>query len=863
MLRTADDKKEKSLIWLSAVTAVLLLTAVFKLAGRFPGDKHIFMVGDYFVQFMNYIVMFWRKLLSGNGLFYSFDVGLGAATWEQYAFYGFSPFNIVFVFIKDTDTAAFVLLLCKTAAIAVSMQLFLRYALKLREGYSVLFSVSYALCAYVMNFYFCIVLIDYLYMLPLVMLMLDRFMKSGKAGALAAVYGSCFILSYYGGYMIGIFSFVCFVCALFSGRYSTDKKTLIIKYLLAVVSAILISAVVTVPTAAALLAGHGGDAYKGVSLKLFVWDIIADMYPLRKIGENNVLPSVYAGFPALIFGMAYFLNGKRGGKEKGIAAVPLVFLVICSLVAPAYIMMHGFDAPDGYHFRFAYLYGFYMITLAAREVKENDHVSGKLSIALVAALYPAVMLLGKISLPADLSQFDTMKMGLVLFLLVLYYFILTSKAKQKTLLLWAVLILELFMNAYFAITPDKQTLIRWKDTYDLWKTEGEQAVSAINAGGENDGFYRVNYRDGMWANDSMYFGFHGLSYFSSMEQPDTRRALKALGYSTSGRVVVERGGSPFTEMIFAQKYRVQTSPDLSLDEPGKVVVEENENSLPLAFMVSEEILSADIYGNNAFDDQQRLADAMLGHKTELWKAYDGDIEKECENADIYLSDSECVLSKTEPGTGRITLRIPSEPGKQAFAYFSSDVSAMDWSSPIMSSEVQGENIGIVSPVFVMMPSILPLGDEGEKSGMYISFRENTADNTVTKGLHFAYFDPTAAEDIYAELLKGGLKIESFKDDCIKGQIRADAGKSVLFTSIPFEKGWHIRIDGSETESFAVLDGAFLAAKVPAGEHKIEIYYENVYIKAGAVISILGLIMLLMIILCDKEIICKKSQKNFT
>ncbi len=845
-------KKEKNLICLSAIVAVILMILAFKAAGRAPGDKHIFMVGDYYVQFMNYIVMFWRKLLSGNGLFYSFDTGLGAATWEQYAFYGFSPFNLVFVFIKDADTAAFVLLLLKVAAIAVSMHLFLRYVFALKESYNVLFSVSYALCAYVMNFYFCIVLIDYLYMLPIVMLMMVRFFRTGKPGGLTAAYAYCFISAYYGGYMIGIFSFVCFLCMLLSGRRDKQREKLLIKYSISVAVSVLISAVVTLPTAAAILGGHGGNAYKGVNLRLFIWDIIADMYPLRKISENNVIPSVYAGLPALIFGIACFTDRKKGKKEKLTAAVPLIFLILCSLISPAYLMMHGFDAPDGYHFRFAYLYSFYMIAIAAKEAKDRDMMPESKALIITAVMYPLVMFLGKLTLPGDLSVIDTLKAGLVFVLLIGYYFIYTKKPKYTNVLISAVLVLELFMNAYFAITPDKQTLIRWKDTYDLWQLQGNEALSEIESEDNEDDFYRVNYRDGMWANDSMYFGFHGLSYFSSMEQPDTRLALKNLGYSTSGRVVVERGGSPFTEMIFAQKYRVRTSPDLSLDEPGSVMVEKNENSLPLAFMVSEDIISADITSDNAFENQQRLADAMLGHKTELWETYTRDIEKECENADISMAEAECVLSRKEPGTAGITLRVPSENGKQTYAYFSSDVSAMDWSSPIMSSAVQGENIGIVSPVFVMMPSILPLGDSQDKSEMYISFSETTADNTVTKGLHFAYFDESVLNEVCDELKAGGMEISSFRDDRILGKVKTESDKEVLFTSIPYEKGWHIKADGKEIDTFAVMNGAFLAARLEAGEHEIELYYDNAYISAGAFISLAGIALSIVIVLINKR-----------
>ena len=270
-----ETKKDRSYLWVSPLAAGIILTLIFKTAHRFPGDTHIFLYTDYYVQFMEYIVMFWRKLLSGNGLFYSFDLGLGAGTWEHYSFYGLSPFNVVFLLIKDADTAAYVLLLVKVCVIATCMHLFLAKGMKVRESVAVLFSLSYALCAYVINFHYGIVLIDYLYLLPLIMLMMIRLFETGKPGGLAAAYAFSFLTAYYGGYMIGIFSFVCFLLMLFNGKYGFSKKTLFIRYAVAVASAVAVSAVVTLPTAAAVLYGETGESGVVADTCLSLWDILA------------------------------------------------------------------------------------------------------------------------------------------------------------------------------------------------------------------------------------------------------------------------------------------------------------------------------------------------------------------------------------------------------------------------------------------------------------------------------------------------------------------------------------------------------------------------------------------------------------
>lgn len=857
------EKKEVKLLWLSPMAAALVLILAFKAAHRFPGDGHIFMEGDYYVQFMNYIVMFWRKLLGGNGILYSFDVGLGASTLEHYAFYGFSPFNAVFVLINDTDTAAFALFALKSSAAAFFMHLFLRNSLKVNEKTAFIFSFSYALCAYVINFNFGIILLDYVYILPLVMMMLYRAFETGHMGGLGAAYAYSFITAYYGGYMIGIFSFVCFICMLAGEKDKERIKKLVPGYVFAVGTAVLISAVVTLPTAVSILAGHGGDPGTKVTLSLFIWDIIGDLYPMRKLEATSVLPSVYTGLPAVIFALAFFMNRERSRKEKLIAAVPFIFLIVCMLFKPAYLMMHGFDAPDGYHFRFAFLFSFYLVLIAAKGAKDSGMKAKQAVFLIVAVAYPAAMALGMLTLPAESVGLDSLRIGIVVFFVMLYYLALRGENKYRDVIICVLVFAELFMNSYFAITPDKQTPIRYKDTYNLWQAQGEKAVSAINANEQDELFYRLNYRDGMYTNDSMYFGFHGLSYFSSMEQTETREALKDLGYSTGSRVVIERGGSPFTEMILSQKYRVYTSPDMSLEEPEKVIINENTAWLPLGFMTSEKLLDPGEMTDDAFENQQTILDAMIGYHEPIWEEYTGGLEVECENAELVPADGKISMIRQEPGDAQITLTIPAREGKDSYAYISYDKSKMIWSSPRMASDAQGLNVGLVVPVFTQMESLIPMGEDEGKSNVYIFFKDNTVDESVADRFYFAYFDNDALERAYEALKPGGLKIVSMTDQRIKGVINAPEDKSLMFTSIPYDKGWHIKVDGAETESLAVMDGAFLAAKIGEGEHEIEIYYDNIYIKAGLIISILGLIMLVIQILGEKQIFCKKSQKNFT
>lgn len=67
--------------------------------------------------------------------------------------------------------------------------------------------------------------------------------------------------------------------------------------------------------------------------------------------------------------------------------------------------------------------------------------------------------------------------------------------------------------------------------------------------------------------------------------------------------------------------------------------------------------------------------------------------------------------------------------------------------------------------------------------------------------------------------------------------------TVLTTSIPYSTGWHLTVDGRQTDTQKVNSG-FVGAKIPAGRHKIVLTYETPGLKIGIIASVVGVILLL-------------------
>jgi uncharacterized membrane protein YfhO len=84
-----------------------------------------------------------------------------------------------------------------------------------------------------------------------------------------------------------------------------------------------------------------------------------------------------------------------------------------------------------------------------------------------------------------------------------------------------------------------------------------------------------------------------------------------------------------------------------------------------------------------------------------------------------------------------------------------------------------------------------------------------------------------------------LNITEFEDDYIEGTINVPEGQTLLFTSITFDEGWIVKVDGEEKELIKTNDG-FIAVEIEEGTHNVTFKYRPKCYVYGSAISIFGL-----------------------
>ena len=90
-----------------------------------------------------------------------------------------------------------------------------------------------------------------------------------------------------------------------------------------------------------------------------------------------------------------------------------------------------------------------------------------------------------------------------------------------------------------------------------------------------------------------------------------------------------------------------------------------------------------------------------------------------------------------------------------------------------------------------------------------------------------------------------LNVEQFNNTHIVGKVNITDESTVMMTSIPYNEGWKIEVDGKTVETKKSWD-SFLSFPISQGKHKVEFFFKQKWSTLGLVLSVLSLIVLFII-----------------
>ncbi|MBO5789375.1 MAG: YfhO family protein [Clostridia bacterium] len=614
------------------------------------------------------------------------------------------------------------------------------------------------------------------------------------------------------------------------------------------------------------------------------------------IGIYEGMPIVYCGVLTLLLVPFYFICPRIRIRERLSYGIFVLLLFFTFSINTVDMIWHGFQMPNWLNYRYSFMLCFVLIYMASRGMRHFAYASKK-SVLIITAGWLFVVALVSFYRYKKVTGVFTL-LGTVLFvviytaLLLKWYKYPTLGRKTKRLMKTAIVGLvcvELTLNGIFNLA------MLWDDvgmsdrfSYAFYNYEWQPTFDAVKA--QDKDFYRMEKLPYRRMNDPSAFGFRGVTASTSTLHAETIAFLEYMGISADSHWSEYCGSSPVTDSVLGIRYvvefnfrhRVSDTYELYITD-GAHDVYYNPNALPIAFCVSEDINSISFKPEkdpetpdgrthlnkefSVFSRMNFLVTAMMG-EDELIHVYvpydDVKMVKGKNISSLNYYQNHVLYKQTQFVEGgeapTITFTLDGSDGKEIFAYFPSEHMRDGTSVTIGNGETlpwfNNSNFG------TLYVGKIPNGTKrdvtihvGGKDGVFIVTqgnvsaidRENPTDYNYDS--YFYTLNEATYSEVFEELKAGGIVLDHFTEDSFHGTITAPADRTTVMTTLPYDEGWNIKVDGKPVEIYKTLD-ALVAFDITEGTHQIEMTYMPEIYGTALRISIAGVSTLALIMACE-------------
>jgi len=846
---------------LSFALPFVIQAVVFALHKVRPfGDKQILII-DYWHQYHPFLSDFWHKLREGESLLWSWTSGTGTNYWALIAYYLASPLNLLIALfpLAWLQEVMLVIVLARIGCAGLFFALYLRRAFERLDLSTVAFSVFYALCAYVLGYYWNIMWLDTFALLPLTLLGVQALVREGRW----RLYVVSLALSVWCNYYIGLFT--CFFVAIMFLVYcfvgKVGWRAFMRKLAMIVGCSILalgLTAVLTAPAFFALQKSYSAIIKFPAKLKFFVsfGDILGNLIAFSPPTKLKGLPNLYCGMISVLLAIMFATSRKVARREKlTYLGVVLFLLVSCNLNVLNYIW-HGFHVPNSIPYRFAFLISFMLLVMAYRvyplleEMNRLDlHAMG-----IGAVLLLHVALAGPQENSYVYGNFALCAAYLLLLIVYKRYKHRWRHINRRTLgyALMAVMLAECSITTYIAYDVRPGTS---RTGYPNQYGRAQELLGMRE--GENADFYRTEFTARSTGNTPAIYGFDGVTFFCSTVNVNTVNFTQALGLSSRGSSnrIYYFETSPVANAFLNIRYLLCLNGNSAdggayWEEVGKVsssLLLENNHYLPLGFMVNEEVADYKGNANNPFASQQNLFQRATGLAGDLFTLL---APTDSEHANYTLTDrapGEYRYESEGAESGTLTWRYEAPMDGPLYAYIKID------NINKMKVTVDGKTLRTIE--YDGRPFVACIGNFAK--GELVSLEVNCTAKKGNAVLYVGSLDADLFDQGYALLKDEPLRLTAFEGTHVAGDVTALKG-GLLYTSIPYEKGWTATVDGVESEILAV-GGSMAALRISEGTHRVEFHYQPEGLIMGAGVSLVSLAAFVALLVLERHRNRKKAR----
>ena len=844
-----------------------------------PFGKYSMLYSDMYHQYYPFFVAFRNAIRSGNGLLYTWSVGMGMDYLGLIAYYLASPLNLVSVLLPEGWLLGYFSLLVpiKLGLAGLFFALFLKDIFRRNDVSIAVFGGLYGLCAWALGYQWNVMWLDTFAWLPLVVLGEVKLLRDNKV----ILYTVSLFFSVFTNYYIGLFTcfFVFFLFFIYEiCRWGGWKKFFCDLLRIGLFSAIAIgmTAILTVPALFALGTTQSSVNKFPTSFRLNIAKentIMGLLDAMRQVAGNmggsiepsfkEGLPNLYCGILSVFLMFLYLLARRVRLRDKVCAVFLLVFFNLSFIVRQLDYIWHGFHFTNMIPYRFSFLYSFVVLYMAYRAWTLRKDFSTKQILAAGVLAAGVLACSNQLTETIELTLFGRdwdfpLYFVYNLVFLVLYLLAMLSgnvtepipeeaereqaarirlenvrqRRRSRGLVLavaWVELIANLIcFGLYFPGTGVSD--------YPRGTDKTASVIRYMKEREEDTLFYRAETAHSQTLNDGALNGYNGVSAFTSSANVKTTLFMQALGYgakNTYNRYLFEES-SPVANLFLNLKYMIERDGKdrestyfTEINRFGNTALLENTAYLPLGFLTESALGElAFTTSGNAFSFQNDLFSAATGVDGDVWHKLEG------ESLSILPGDVQ-ISEENDTGYCRYETTDKSEviysftADREGFACIHLDLPKRnDFYVSVNGLELYKEKISL--------PQMLAVSDV--QAGDVIDVRiicPAGESGTMTVGA--AILNPERFREGYEVLNASTLELTKFKSTRVEGTIECDRD-GLLYTSIPQNGNWQAAVDGHPVET-AVVGECMLALPLSAGSHSIRLTYRNAAFSLGWKLSL--------------------------
>ena len=100
------------------------------------------------------------------------------------------------------------------------------------------------------------------------------------------------------------------------------------------------------------------------------------------------------------------------------------------------------------------------------------------------------------------------------------------------------------------------------------------------------------------------------------------------------------------------------------------------------------------------------------------------------------------------------------------------------------------------------------------------------------------------QEVYKKRIQNSFSNVVFDGDYISGDIKIDEDHSLVFTQVPYDKGWKVKVDGKQID-YSKVNGGFIGFYLDSGNHTVEFEYTIPMLIPGIVVSLVSTLILVI------------------